>query len=110
MRVSNTNPVCPTSQLLESKERNSAQQKGLRYMKLESRGSAFESRARTGRPKKLNASQQRYLVLMIKRNPKMNWADILSNCPVPVAKNTLRQVLGKEWQRKLCSIKENSSG
>jgi transposase len=81
----------------------------LTVQRFEAHGNS-ESYARTGRPKKLNASQQRYLVLMIKRNPKMTWADIFSNCPVPVAKNTLRQVLGKEWQRKLCSIKENSSG
>lgn len=64
-----------------------------------------ETKPRSGRPRKLSPSQARYMVQLVKRNPRMSWAALLGACPRPVVKSTLRKVLGPHYRRKYRSIK-----
>lgn len=48
---------------------------------------------RRRRKEKLSPAEARYMVLILKRNPKMSWADLMAQCHVGVSRNTLRKVL-----------------
>jgi transposase len=60
----------------------------------------LKSLPRKGRPQKLSLAQQRYVIQMVKRRPRISWAALTGESGVGVCKNTLRKVLGTFFRRK----------
>lgn len=58
----------------------------------------LESEPRSGRPKKLNAKQIRYLRQLVKRDPHITWAALLAASPVEISETTLRRALGPDFR------------
>jgi len=65
----------------------------------------FKSLPRSGRPEKLNRRQKRYILQLVKRQPRIAWKALVGSSPVHVHKNTLRSVLGKHYRRKWRAMK-----
>jgi len=60
----------------------------------------LKSLPRSGRPEKLNRYQKRYILQLVKRQPRIAWKALVGSSPVHVHKNTLRHVLSKHYRRK----------
>jgi transposase len=54
----------------------------------------------TGRPEKLNRQQKRYMIQLVKRQPRIAWKALVGSSSVQVCKNTFRRVLGTHYRRK----------
>ena len=65
----------------------------------------FKSLPRKGRPQKLTPTQKRYIGRIVRRFPRTTWRDLISQCPTPVCKTTLRKALGKDYRRKWRAMK-----
>ena len=66
---------------------------------------SLASRLRKGRPPLLNAAQRRYILMLVKRNPRMAWKALICGAPVPVSQSTIRRVLGGHYRRKWKAVK-----
>jgi transposase len=63
------------------------------------------SRPRKGRPQILNSVETRYIITLVKRNPRIAWKALLASTPRRVSQSTLRRVMGKEYRRKWRALK-----
>ena len=65
----------------------------------------LKSLPRSGRPEKPNRQQKRYILQLVKRQPRIAWKALVGSSPVHVHKCTLRRVLGKHYRRKWRAMK-----
>lgn len=56
----------------------------------------LQSKPRSGRPKKINPAELRYLKRQISKNPQMGWAEIRSQATIPVSISTLKRAVRRE--------------
>jgi transposase len=72
-----------------------------RYAELNS----FKNRARSGRPRKLTPRDERYLLQLVRRFPKITWRKLVDIHPRQVSIRTLQRILKKNHLRKWISKK-----
>lgn len=64
-----------------------------------------ETEPRSGRPSKLNRRDKRYILQLVRRNPRIGWKALVSDAPGGVSKSTVQRALREFYMRKWKSKK-----
>ena len=65
----------------------------------------LQSLPKSGRPEKLSDRGKRFFNLMVRRDPRVKWREILGSSDVRVSKNTVRRALQPGYKRKWRAMK-----
>jgi transposase len=64
----------------------------------------LESRPRLGAPRKLSDAEERYIIMLVKRNRKITWKELQNAVDTTISISTLRSTLHEHYHRKWKSI------